>query len=83
MNVTKEELGKAFQLVAEQMHLIDESLAKIAVELTALKGLLAIQLNPESPEKGLARIEALRAEIEKRDPSAGSRKQLAEASWRF
>jgi hypothetical protein len=75
---TKKELGDALTVIAEQMHLIDSTIARQAVEITALKGLLAIELNPKNPKQGLTQIEEFRVNIEKLDKSAEQRKKVSE-----
>jgi len=76
--VTKKELSDALRLFGEQGHALDSALARFATELTALKAILALLLNPDNPKRGLERIEEFRETLAKHDPNAEARKQIDE-----
>ena len=78
MAVSKEELGKALQIVAEQMHQIDERIAKLEAGLLAVKAMLSLQVNPSQPIIGLGRIEDFQQRIAAADPSAPVRKTISD-----
>jgi hypothetical protein len=79
MNVTKEELGKALQTVGEQMHELEKTVSRIAIDLTSLQWIVATLIEPNDPKRGLARIEEISAAVAKRDPTAPARKRIDEA----
>jgi hypothetical protein len=74
--MSDKQLGDALQLVAEQFHAVDKSLAKIAASLLALKGFVAIQANPSAPAKALAQIQELENELAKLDPTRSGRERI-------
>jgi hypothetical protein len=78
MSVNEEQFGEALQLVAEQVHALEEALIKLQAGLHAVKGMLALQMNPSAPKQALERIQNLEDAIVKRDPSAAARKQFSE-----
>ncbi len=73
--ITKKEFGDALQLIAEQSHATDKSLAKIAVGLFAVKAILALQINPSAPAQALKMIQEFENEIAKLDPSRPERER--------
>jgi hypothetical protein len=79
MYVTKEELGKALQTIGEQMHELEKTVSRIAIDLIALKWIVATVIEPSDPTHGFARIEEISADAAKHDPTAPKRKQLDEA----
>jgi hypothetical protein len=76
--VTKKELGDALQLIAEQFHEVDKSVAKIAAAVAALKAVLAIQMNPSAPKQALERIQNLEDTFAKLDPNIAARVKFDE-----
>jgi hypothetical protein len=77
-HVTKQELGDAIQLIAEQMNALEASVAKLQGGLLAVEAMLALQMNPSAPKQALERIRKLEKEFAKRDPNAAARKQFSE-----
>jgi hypothetical protein len=78
MGFSDKELGDALQGIAEQFQAIDKTLAKIAFGLFALKGILALQMDPSAPAKALARIQELESELAKLDPRRSEREKIDE-----
>jgi hypothetical protein len=76
--VSEKQLGEALQLVAKQMHVVEEHLAQIAAGLLAVKGTLARHMDPSAPAQALKQIQDLEAVIAKRDPNAAERKKVSE-----
>ncbi len=77
-NVTEKQLGDALQLVAEQMHAIDKSVAKLAAGLFALKAIVALHMSPSAPSQALKMIQDFENEIAKLDPSRSERERVEE-----
>ena len=78
MSVTEKELGEALQAVAEHLHATDILLAKIGAGLTAVKAVLALQMDPVHPKEALAKIETIESDLAKLDPNASTRQKLGE-----
>jgi hypothetical protein len=78
MTISDKQLGDALQIVAEQIHALEVSLVKLQAGLHAVKGTLAIQMNPSAPKQALEQIQDLEDAIVKRDPNAEARKQFSE-----
>jgi len=78
MSVTKRELIEVVNVFGEQIRLLDESIAKIGAGLSALKAILAMQMNPSAPLQVLTQIEELENEFVKLDPSVPARQRVAE-----
>lgn len=76
--ISQKEMGEALQSIAEHLHFLGDRLAKLEAGLHAVKGMLALQMNPSAPKHALKRIQDLEASILKRDPNAAARKQVAE-----
>jgi hypothetical protein len=76
MSVSEKELGNALQLVAEQFHAVDKSLAKLGTGLFALKAIVALQVNPSAPSQALKMIQEFEDEIAKLDPSRPERDRI-------
>jgi hypothetical protein len=76
--VTKKELGDAIQLIAEQFHEVDKSLAKIAAAVAALKAVLAVHMNPSAPKQALERIQNIEDSFAKLDPNVAARAKFSE-----
>jgi len=78
MPVSDKQLGAALQLIAEQMNALESSLVKLEAGLHAVKGTLAVQMNPSAPKQALEQIQSLEDAILKRDPNAEARKKVSE-----
>lgn len=79
MPVSVEDLGDALQDLVEQLNRIEGSLAKLGAGLTAVKAVLAIQMNPTHPKQALAQIEKLQAKFLQLAPNASQREKISEA----
>jgi len=78
MSVSEKELGDALQAIAEHLLAIDNALAKLGVGLTAVKAVLAIQMNPNDPKQALARIDKIESSLAALDKTAPARQQAAD-----
>jgi hypothetical protein len=78
MSASEKELGDALQTIAEHMLAVDNALAKLGVGLTAVKAVLAIQINPTDPKQGLARIEEIESTLASLDKTTPARQQAAD-----
>jgi hypothetical protein len=73
-----EQVLETLRAMADQLHVIEDALAKLAISLTALQGTVAMQMNPEHPDAALKQILALESELEKSDPTAEYRKKTGD-----
>jgi hypothetical protein len=78
MSVSEKQLGDALQLVAEHLLAIDNALAKLGVGLTAVKAVLAVQMNPNDPKQALAQIDKIEGSLGALDKTAPARQQAAD-----
>lgn len=78
MSVTKREMIEIVNAFGEQIQLLDASIAKIGAGLSAVKAILAIQMNPSAPMQVLTQIEELENEFVKIDPSVPARQRVVE-----
>jgi hypothetical protein len=75
---TKKEISDALLAVGEALQQQDERLAQLEAAVLALKGFLAIALNPSNPAEAAGRIEALTAQAKAKAPGAERRAQISE-----
>jgi hypothetical protein len=68
----------AIATLTGQLLTLDKGLADLRASVTVLKGILAIQLNPDDPIDGAKQIRSLEDEVLKFDPNASARRQAAD-----
>jgi hypothetical protein len=64
--------------LTEQFLILDKNLAQLKASVDVLKGILAIQLNPDDPLDGARQLRDLENQVLKFDSNAPARQQAAE-----
>lgn len=73
MKPSDDELGRALQMIAEQMNRIEGDLVHLKAELLAVKSELARAAEPSNPAEVLLRIEEFVRQECERDPTRENR----------
>jgi hypothetical protein len=78
MPISDKELGETLQAIAEHLLALDNTLARLGAGLTAVKAVLAIQMNPADPKQALESLNEIESRLAALDKTAPARQQAAD-----